>query len=391
MSETILYVGFFGDPRCSASGQRVLNIARILRGAGYDIIFCSAGYLVDFEFEGFSFISARTGAVDIPVLSTVREYWNLLTADDVCTCIDRIVQSKASISKIIGYNCSAPLQRHLLRLKQKSGIKVFGDVTEWYETHRNDGLGNYLRAKSVDKRIRRSDEKLNGIIAISKYLFEYYSSKKVPCIWIPPVFDYTKMEDVEFDSHSDEALRIVYTGFPASGKDDLNGLIDAVCEVNDRAGTSLRLDILGPSLEYVNSLNPAYTKARLEGFGVYAHGKCDHQVAKSYQNQADLCFLIRENKRYAKAGFSTKFAECMSSGVLMCCNAVGGADELIEDGVNGFLVPTGKSKDIESVLERALNLEPDELLKMKVASRETALKRFSQALYAEDLTSFLGD
>lgn len=390
MSGTYLYVGSFGDPRCSASGQRVLHIARVLRSVGYETLFCSDGYAESFVFDGFSFVSARKEALSLGPMATVIGYWNLITAQEVMECVNKIMSSNKDIKAVICYNCSHALQSQIMRLAHSSSISVFGDVTEWYEINRDSGFGNYLLARSVDRRIRKLDCYLDGVIAISDYLEKYYAESGVRCIKVPPIFDFDSAADLDFPTNEAGKLKIVYTGFPANGKDDLTVLIDAVCATHDRFGSVLQLDIVGPTQSYLQNLSQRYSTSWLFEHGIHVHGKVSHEEAKWYQDNANLCFLIRENKRYAKAGFSTKFAECMSSGVLMCCNDVGGADQLIDDGVNGFLLPAGTIKEVLIVLERCLALSERDLYQMRVKARETAAREFSEDNYRNALVAFLG-
>jgi glycosyltransferase involved in cell wall biosynthesis len=68
--------------------------------------------------------------------------------------------------------------------------------------------------------------------------------------------------------------------------------------------------------------------------------------------------------------------EALSSGLPVVATRVGGIPEIIEDGVNGFLVP---AKDPESIAERLLDLSRDKGLRVGLGARarQTVLDRYT--------------
>ena len=68
--------------------------------------------------------------------------------------------------------------------------------------------------------------------------------------------------------------------------------------------------------------------------------------------------------------------EGMSSGLPVVATRVGGIPEIVDDGVNGFLV---QSKNPEAIAERILDLNADPELRRRLgdAARETVLERYT--------------
>ena len=54
--------------------------------------------------------------------------------------------------------------------------------------------------------------------------------------------------------------------------------------------------------------------------------------------ESDFSVLLRQNKRYAKAGVSTKFCEAMKLGVVGLCAQVNGTDLFVKNMTNGILI-----------------------------------------------------
>ena len=104
---------------------------------------------------------------------------------------------------------------------------------------------------------------------------------------------------------------------------------------------------------------------------------------------ADFSFLFRYNKRYAKAGFSTKFVECMSFGVPMICNRIGGTDSIIEDNVDGFVLENIDDGNLDIFLKKLYLLDKRKILNMKKAAFAKAQKMFTPENHKNDLKEFL--
>jgi glycosyltransferase involved in cell wall biosynthesis len=74
--------------------------------------------------------------------------------------------------------------------------------------------------------------------------------------------------------------------------------------------------------------------------------------------------------------------EAMASGTPVVCSRVGGLPEIVEDGVNGFLVEPG---DVEALHERLAEILGDRALAARMGrnARELALERFTWSACAE--------
>ena len=135
------------------------------------------------------------------------------------------IQTKASA--IILYNDTYALTKQVLRFATRKGIKLFADVTEWYEQKsRSASIGERMFPKLVDKRIRTLDKRLNGIISISPYLHEYYTSIGAKSLFIPPL-----MPEFYLQPQGEGISTIVYAGSPGE-KDLLMPAVQAICKIN---------------------------------------------------------------------------------------------------------------------------------------------------------------
>lgn len=98
-------------------------------------------------------------------------------------------------------------------------------------------------------------------------------------------------------------------------------------------------------------------------------GRCDDTAA--LLNRSDICVLTSWTE-----GFSNAILEYLSAGRPVVVTQVGGAAEMVEDGVNGYLV---KSDDDEQMAAKILKLlgDPSQAKVMGERGRDAAFQQFS--------------
>lgn len=249
------------------------------------------------------------------------------------------------------------------------------DATHWFEKH--------IVIPRGDRCIREHDKYADGIIAISGLFYDYYTKLGVPVIQIPPVFDLETITNVNIETH--DKLRLVYAGSLGGNKDKIIPAINAVCQVN-REQKKIQFDIVGISEA---ELDLYMGKKEWNTYGILAHGKLPHEDTLKIIRNADFSFLLRENKRYAKAGFSTKFAESMLHGVPVICTHIGGCDTMVKSYINGVLVENNEEKTIELVLNKLLRYSSEEIYEIKQAALKEATMMFDMHRYSGELLVFL--
>jgi glycosyltransferase involved in cell wall biosynthesis len=96
---------------------------------------------------------------------------------------------------------------------------------------------------------------------------------------------------------------------------------------------------------------------------------------------ADICILSTNTKRHLE-GISNALLEAMASGTPVIATRGGGTNEVIEDGVNGQLIPAGDSKAIALIINRSLRTLGD-LQKMAAAGKKTVESSFTLEKYVK--------
>lgn len=281
---------------------------------------------------------------------------------------------------VILYNDTYALTKRLLRFTPKKGIKLFADVTEWYEPKsRTASVGERMIPRLVDKRIRVLDRHLNGIISISSYFHQYYTSKGARSLFIPPL-----MTEFYLQPQRDDIPTVVYAG-SLGGKDLLLPALYAINRINSKE-IKLRLKLVGVNEEDLRRL---YGDEPFALNGIEAYGRLSHAETLAIIDKCDFGILFRKNKRYAKAGFSTKLAECMSRSVPMICNRVDGCESVIEEGIDGFVIDEPSEQAIEDVFVKVSKLPLNERMEIKKRAYLKAEKLFNGEKYIQALKCFI--
>lgn len=346
MSGNILYLGGFELPDKNAAAQRVLANSKLLRDMGYEVSFIGVSKDIDnapAQVHGFN-----SAPVKYP--TTISQWIH-----QILTYIDFEVIGSYKPDYVILYNFPSIASLRILKKCHKLGIKVFHDLTEWEEV---SGLNprEIIRKMDIGLRMRYCMKKMDGVIAISRYLFDYYK-KYTKCILVPPTVD---LENLKFHRDRDlekntPGVRLVYAGSSGLSKDRLDKIVNAVPHF-----PKIRLDIIGLDKKQYSKI---YKNSVPESDNVVFHGRVSHQEAINAVCNADFQMLIREDTLKNRAGFPTKFVESMSCCTPIIATKTSNVCDYLVDGWNGFIV--NECITLESALNTISKLSSSEITKMK--------------------------
>lgn len=377
----ILYAGAIGQ-KDTATSIHVLRNARLLEKMGNTVSFCS-----EYPVQGET-LQDKQIKVDYSV-----PYQGSKKMRNARWMIEQVFgfrlwrRLKKNILEVqpdvlILYDpASILLYGRVLRLCKRLKIGFCVEVTEWAESRDISGIGKFIRWQR-DIRKKYLDAKCGNVIAISPLLERHYTAQGANVLRLPPIYqdeDFIK-EPLQLKK---EPLKLVFAGTLAQ-KDFLLPMIMAVNKINS---TNLRIEfvIIGVDEKSFNkNNNPPEI-----GKGIVFLGRMEHVKVLQYVEAAHLSILLREDKRYAKAGVSTKFTEAMCVGTPSICTRVGGTDIYVKDGVNGILVENNDVNTLIGALNRVLNMTPDQIMNMKKEALKTARKYFYDKNYRDLFSEFL--
>ncbi len=350
MIKSIIYIGGFELPDKNAAAQRVIANAKLLREMGFEVSFIGISKDIENaprEVEGFK-------SNPVPYPTGTKEWMR-----QIFTFVETDAILKRNPDYVVLYNFPAIASLRILKACHKKDIKVIHDLTEW-EIASGWSPREIIRKIDINLRMHYCMKKMDGIIAISRYLYEYYS-RYTKTIFVPPTVDITNSK---FDRNRqlivNTPIQLVYAGSIGRGnKDRLDYVVNAVCKEN-----ALRLIVVGlTEKQYLE----AYGSLPNDCDNVIFKGRVSHQEAVRIVCESDFQLLIRENSLKNKAGFPTKFVESMSCCTPLIATVVSNICDYLVDGHNGFIV--NEKNTLQSVLEKVSKLSKEDIVDMKKQCR----------------------
>ena len=190
--KNILYIGGFDLPDKNAAAQRVISNSKAFRKIGYNVFLLGLGKVSEiFEFDGFKCKNRQYP-------QNLLQWFEYLFS---IRCIKHFIKGY-NPQVIVAYNYPAFALFFLIKYCKKNNIKIIADCTEWYNVK---GCSVTSLIKRIDVKIRMSmvHTQLNGVICISRFLYNYYIGK-VNSILLPPLVDLEENENIDILDSGDK-------------------------------------------------------------------------------------------------------------------------------------------------------------------------------------------
>jgi glycosyltransferase involved in cell wall biosynthesis len=393
----VIYTGSFRFPDGDAAAARVLGIGRALRATGYTVEFAGwedAERSEDLEQDGayryqeFAYVSQREFRVKS--LSALKRALGFLTAGEK-TLKWLAAQDLSDVSTIISYHGGSLFLARLAFFCRQHGIRLLLDCTEWYDP--NGLVGGRFGLVHLDHEFRMLivNRVIGRGIVISHFLERYYSARGCKVLCVPPLIDLSEPKwQLSSRGQDDGVLRLVYAGTP--GKKDLLGNALRGLRVLIEEGHALQLHLIGPSREAVLACVDGDTALldALQGVLVF-HGRVSQTDVPGLLAAVDFSILLRPQKRYAEAGFSTKLVESLAAGVPVLANLTGDIGDYVRDGCEGILLSDHSPDAFVAGVKRILALTGVQKLEMRRMARALAEQKFDFRSFVPQIGDFVND
>lgn len=388
-NENILYVGGFELPDKNAAAQRVVNNSKLFSKINYQVFFNGISKNIEEDESDFNEIFVDdfkfyTKAARYPK-SLVNWFNYIIDISNVKKIIENDLSDNVSL--VIAYNYPSIKLWRLQNYCKKRKIRVIADVTEWYQP---EGPLFLKAIKSIDTWLRMKFVHFNvdGIIAISNYLMNYY--KSLPCLRLPPLVDKNSQKwENKFLLNKNEKKLLSYVGSPGSGKKDrLDLIIISLSQIIDIFPQFI-FQIIGiTETEYMNSFPNLPVPQNLKDHIVF-HGRKNHLEAIEFLKESDFTIFVRDINLVNIAGFPTKFVESISLGIPVITNITSDLNEYLFNGNTGFILDFTSLKTLNSTLLAALSIDHGQLIKMKKECSQ--LSQFHYENYIESTRMFISN
>jgi len=225
--------------------------------------------------------------------------------------------------------------------------------------------------------VKYLDENVDGFIAISNAVKEYWADKGIQKSKITTIYngvDYKRIKKADHTSWiSDKVLRLVIAGGVIPNKGQWQ-VVEAICRLPDDIISNIRLDIMGGVTEaYKEKISAPLLKR-----GIVDQVRFLGACSDVYDRLKDYHIGLMCSKA---EGFGRVTIEYMHAGLAVIASNTGANPELIEHGINGILYEQTK---IESLAEKIETLyrNRDLLIDIAVKGQEYAQSTFTNEINA---------
>lgn len=385
----ILYIGQIAIEG-SASCTHIRNRARFFNNIGYEVYGLSecpkneCDKVEDTDFLKYVYMKPFHGKGKVRGAGWIADqFLGIHTYNEIIRALKFI-----SPDIIILYELNSIVVEERIRAYcKKHNIRLIIEVTEWMEVENRKEIATRGIVWQKDIQKRYIDKRCGNIIAISEFLYEHYRNQGCNVIKLPPlVYDFADKDQIfrDRDVVKLHQVKLVFAG-TTDFKDYLEPMLKAIRKINNNE-IKIIFDVVGPSPDAIESMLECSSPAQ---YGINCYGRLSHENTLSIVRKADFSVLMRENKRYAKAGVSTKFVEAMSLAVPSICTAVGGTDAFVSDGVDGILIKDNSVHEVLDKLVQIVNMDSSKILQMKLNALNTAKQVFSEGQYYNVAKCFL--
>lgn len=372
----VITTGWF--PEGDAGAVRLFTMSKSMLLAGYSVTVLCRGKANDSEtYEGVKCVSLRnrTGKV-----SKIFDYYAFPKK------VKQYLKSKKSdiFGVYIYHGIHLSLLNFCKSFCKKNDIGLYFDCVEWFspEEYRFGKMNlSYRTNNKINTKIL---DPSFSVIAISRYLQEYFEQKNIKTVRIPVLCDSSKR--TAHKSQNGEKLTLFYAGSPVK-KDLVGNVLAAVPMLDAEERSKLRIVFVGTTREYLVNLSeiaPEVIDACSDVLELC--GRVPRAEVLRLMEEADFVLLPRDaSLRYAKAGFPSKVVEALANATPIFCNISSDLGEFLTDGENSVISESHRPEDIAKAIKRAVRLTPEQKNNMSKNALETAKNHFDYRLYAEVL------
>lgn len=385
----VAYVVPFPFPWGQAGSRRVDGMSRSIAATGHDVLV--VGRPSPHPVEGGDPRLLVTSPISGATVSTIarsaapagplRRQWShhMSGIRDALNLIERLGSSLPS--HVIVYGTLATPLFQVLRWGRKHGVKVVADVVERYSPLQFNGGRFSPGYASATLGFVALTPRVDGVIAISRYLESYFSTRGVPTVRVPPTTD---LSQVPVGEPEVEGFTLGYFGSPGR-KDLLDVAVESFVRVRRGSGRKdMRLVVAG------HGTREALGSRRGDDLeGVELLGEIPQQDVTAVLGSLHATMLARPPSRYAQAGYPTKVVESLGVGTPVICNLTSDLADVVREGETGWIVSEPTVEEMSMALDRAVMTSPETLREMRQQARSIAERHFDVGQHVDPLRTFI--
>lgn len=277
---------------------------------------------------------------------------------------------------------------NLLAVARKHNVPIILESCEWYDVRGFRYGKKDIRYYQFQHCFKKTYNKVDGVIAISRLLEKHYNSLGIPVVRIPGIHDIEKFP-FRVEPRNDDYLELIFGGNIFGGKEQFSELLSAMSQVDNKKKI-LRLHIYGSSeAEVVSSLDEEGKKEykNLQKQIIF-HGRIPQYEMAIACMEADFGVFFRPDRRSSHAGFPTKLGEYLAAGTPVITNNTGDISLVLKDKENGFIARENNSISIMQILNECISMSESDYCNMRKKARESAMKELHYTAYQFKIADF---
>lgn len=344
-------------PDRNAAAHRVFHNACIFKELGYHVVFC--GIDTTISANGKRAVTKIDTFDNYPMRypnnnqDWIKQLFDFRPIKDALQLYD-------DVRFVVAYNMHAVPLRKLIKYCRKHKIKIIADATEWYENKFSLHPVRFIKWLDTLITMRVLQKRVDGMIAISSYLKNYYRKYIHNIIVVPPLIDVNDEKWHQVVEQKESRIEYVYSGTPGTAKDKLGQIVDCFAQIGKP--DQYTFTVIGiTEQDFIKTFPVQAEQLRRISDAVYFRGRIPHKDSIAALKRADYCIFIRDPSRKNTAGFPTKFVESYTSGINIIANEISDLKKYFPADGNSILLDTNTDKDIVRALDATVSKNADEL------------------------------
>lgn len=366
----------------SAMASRLLAFTNLFNALGYDVHII-AGKTSDKSIELNHIYWKNNYSFEIVKSKRGERLQSYIGNENLNNAVDKYLTNNG-VNLVFTTSLNANFKK-VYRTCRKHNKKIILEQCEWYDPSSFSFKKYDPRYIRFNNNFKNEYKKVDGIIAISRLLEDYFKNK-TKTIRIPSITDVNDKEpNYELDTAK---IRLVFTGNPSNSKELLKPVLETL-DSNDTFKDRITLDIYGTKESKIRAiikdddlLNRLNDVVNIKGF-------VSQDSIENILKESHFQIFIRPDRRSSNAGFPTKLCESLSVGTPCITNNTGDISLVLKDGYNGYFSKGTKKEDVIEVFNRIVNLTNEEYNELRRNSYASALGFFDYSLYTEKVSEFI--
>lgn len=358
----IIYIGDFDIRNENVQSFLVRNNGKILNKLGYEVVYIGVNNKKNrFDSEkNESGVIMGDGNVYLELPKTLSFRGLTLykkTARTLLTWLDEI-EKKSQVSYIITYQ--APTYSKILK-----------KIVQWGKQRNIPYIVNCADLPILDSQplYRRIVMKCNwhemhrinrkyadGVIAVSRYINEFYKREDRPSVIIPPLFDEPDLDKANIEGNSIPTFLYAGTPFVITGsqintkgmKDRLDIVVDLMLRLEE-IKICFNFEIIGITFDDYCTCVPRHRGALMRSSNIHFFGRISHKETLKRLTAADYMINYRDKNMMTEAGMSTKVVESVSVGTPVVMNEIGDTFLYLDEGISGIKLTGEFDSDVQKL------------------------------------------